>query len=420
VVDVTGTYRHVLRHRGVAALLAGDAVSKVGDGMAFVAVPLLVLRLPARVDPALALSLVRVAPFLLPVAASLFFGLGRRAFDPRAVLLADAALRGGIYAGLGLLALSGALTLWSLAAGLLAGSVLRLLSGSSRRLVAADLLGEAPGRDGQLALNGLIGTSDSLALYVAGPALGGLLAALTSPAFVLLVNGFSCLGLLAAAAFAVPQAAVPAPEEDERARPGWAVLRHTPVALWLFAVVFLFDLWYGPVEVALPLLVTRTLGADSRALGALWTAFGLGALGGAMLTGHLRRYPQRALLLAIVGGWAACTLALALAPGIAVAGVALAIGGAIYGPFTAVAYTMLQGVLRKEELPPVFALWSGGIAVAAPLGFGLGGPLVAAAGTRRGLIASALATAALVPASVWWLRSVAARTPGAGSRRRSP
>jgi hypothetical protein len=417
VVEVTGTYRQVLRHRRVAVLLAGDAVSKVGDGMAFIAVPLLVLRLPARVDPALALSLVRVAPFLLPVAASLFFGLGRRAFDPRVVLLADAALRGGLYAALGLLALSGALTLWSLAAGLLAGSVLRLLSGSSRRLVAAELLGDAGG--GQLALNGLIGTSDSLALYIAGPALGGLLAALTDPGFVLLVDGFSCLALLAATVLVVP-AAAPARKDEVRARPGWAVLRHTPVALWLFAVVFLFDLWYGPVEVALPLLVTRTLGADSRALGALWTGFGLGALGGAMLTGHLRRYPQRAVLLAIVAGWAACTLALALAPGIAVAGVALAVGGAVYGPFTAVAYTMLQGVLRKEEQPPVFALWSGGIAVAAPLGFGLGGPLVAAAGTRGGLIASAVATAALVPASVWWLRFAAARSPGAGSRRRSP
>jgi hypothetical protein len=403
------TYRQVLRNGRLAALLTGDAVSKVGDGMAFVALPLLALRLHGPVDAALAISLIRVVPFLLPVAASLLFGLGRRRFDPRAVLLVDSVLRCGVFAGLGLLALAGSLGFWTLAAGLFAGSVLRLLSASSRRLVAMGMLGE----DGWLALNGLIGTTDSLALYVAGPALGGLLAALTSPGLVLLVNGFSYLAMLVAA-FAVPRTGKATVTPDEAgARPGWQILRRTPVALWLFLTVFLFDLFYGPVEVALPLLVTGSLHADSRALGVLWTAFGLGALGGALLTGQLYRYPLRLVLVAIVGGWAASVGLLAAAPGVVVAGIALAAGGAIYGPFTAVAYTLLQRVLRREDQPPVFALWAGGIAVAAPLGFGLGGPLVAAGGPRGGLAVSAVVTALLVPVAARWLRTAMRPTPEA-------
>lgn len=404
------TYRQVLRDGRLATLLTGDAVSKVGDGMAFVALPLLALRLHGRVDAALAISLIRVVPFLLPVAASLLFGLGRRRFDPRTALLVDSVLRCGVYVGLGVLALAGSLGFWTLAAGLFAGSVLRLLSASSRRVLAMGMLGE----DGWLALNGLIGTTDSLALYVAGPALGGLLAALTSPGLVLLVNGLTYLAMLVAA-LAVPRDGRPdEPGPDEaRARPGWQILRRTPVAFWLFLTVFLFDLFYGPVEVALPLLVTGSLHADSRALGVLWTAFGLGALGGALLTGQLYRYPLRLVLVAIVGGWAASVGLLAAAPGVVVAGIALAAGGAIYGPFTAVAYTLLQRVLGREEQPPVFALWAGGVAVAAPLGFGLGGPLVAAGGPRGGLAVSAVVTALLVPVAARWLRTAMRPTPAA-------
>jgi hypothetical protein len=89
-----------------------------------------------------------------------------------------------------------------------------------------------------------------------------------------------------------------------------------------------------------------------------------------------------------------------------------------------VAFTLLQGTLRERDQQPVFTLWAGGIAVAAPLGGGLGGPLVAATGSRGGLLVSAVVTALLVPASLRWLRparspSPRARYRGVAARRRS-
>lgn len=404
VAEATQSYRQVLRNGRLATLLAGDAVSKIGDGMSFVALPLLALQLHGSIEPALAISLVTASPYLLAITVSLFFGLGRRRFNPRTVLLADSALRSAIFIGLGLLALAGSLRLWSLATALLAGSVLRLLSASSRRLIATGMLGE----DGRLAVNGLIGTSDSLALYVAGPALGGLLAALTSPELVLLVNGFSYVALMVAGTLAVPPTRSHGQAQTVKAAEttsGWAILQRTPVALRLFLVVFLFNLFYGPVEVALPLLVTDSLSANGRALGALWTSFGLGALCGALFTNQLRRLPQRMLLVGIIGGWAMSVGLLAAAPTVTVAGAALAVGGLAYGPFVAVAYTLLQGALRQQDQQPVFTLWAAGITVAAPLGLGLAGPLVAATGSRGGLLISAIITALLVPASARWLRN---------------
>jgi len=87
---------------------------------------------------------------------------------------------------------------------------------------------------------------------------------------------------------------------------------------------------------------------------------------------------------------------LAAAPNAVVAGIALAVGGLIYAPFTPVAYSLVQGLLDPHEQQPVLTLWA---AVAASLGLVLGGPLVQFTGIRGGLLASAVLTFALVPAA---------------------
>jgi predicted MFS family arabinose efflux permease len=123
-----------------------------------------------------------------------------------------------------------------------------------------------------------------------------------------------------------------------------------------------------------------------------------------LITNQLRRFRPQTLIVAIIGGWAACAAALGMAPDLVWAGVALAIGGAIYGPFLAVAYTLLQGFLTPDDQQPVFALWAAGITVALPLGLAVGGPLVTAAGPRGGILVSAAITALLVPAARHWLK----------------
>ena len=275
------SYRQVLRDRRLAGFLSGDVVSKVGDGMIVVALPLQTLRLHGGVNPALAIALVEAAPFALALPVSLYFGLGRRRFRPRALVVADCVLRCVVFSGLGTLALAQVLQLWVLVVALLLGSGVRLLASSSRRLIATGMAGP----DRRFGVNGLLGTSDNVAAYIAGPVLGGLLATVFSPGVVLLADGLSFLVLLAAVRLAVP--AVPAGERagvdtDAVSASGWATLRRVPTAARLFVVVFLFNLLYMPVEVALPLLVRGPLHASGGAFGLIWTCFGAGALAGAL------------------------------------------------------------------------------------------------------------------------------------------
>jgi MFS family permease len=413
------SYRSVLSNRRLAAFVAGDAVSKLGDGMTFVALPVLALQLHGPVPPALAVALVTSAPFLLPVVLSLTYGLGRRRFRPRRILVADCVLRGGMFTALGIVASAGALRLPEFAAALFVGSVLRTLSVSSRRLAATNMV-DAHGR---LAVNGLLGTSDSFASYVVGPALGGLLTAFGHAPLILLIDGLTYAVLLIVTAIAVPRsvattpaattaatttatAPTAAPAERPAAKPasGWAILRRTPSVASLLVITFLFNMFYGPVEVAVPLLVTASLHAHSAAIGVLWTGFGVGALAGAAATNVLRRVPRVPLLLGIVAGWAASMVALAVAPTVVVAALALAVGGLIYGPYTAVSYTILLDALERDEQQPVLTIWTAATTVALPLGLGVGGPLVAGAGARGGLLASAAVTALLVAFGVRWVR----------------
>jgi MFS family permease len=372
--------------------------SQVGDGMIVVALPLETLRIRGGINPALAVALIEAAPYVLAVAASLVFGLGRRRFRPRRLLVTDCGLRFLVFTGLAAMAFAHTLQFGVLAIALFLGSGLRLLGASSRRLIATGMVDSGS----RFAVNGLLGTSSSLAAYIIGPALGGLLVSTTSPAVVLLLDGISFLALLIIGLTAIHDETTESTNEETA---GWRILRRVPTAAWLLAVVFFFNLFYMPVEVALPLLVRGPLHASGTALGVIWTGFGIGALIGALSTNQLRRLPHIAVLVAIIGGWAGCVVLLALAHSVAVAVIALAIGGLIYAPFTPVVYSLVQGALDPDQQQPVLTVWAAGSAVAAPIGLVLGGPLVQFIGIRGGLITSAVLTFALVPAAARALRN---------------
>jgi MFS family permease len=174
-------------------------------------------------------------------------------------------------------------------------------------------------------------------------------------------------------------------------------LRRHPVAARLLVVVFFFNFFYMPIEIALPLYVRGTLDADASALGLLWGALGVGAFIGAALVNQLRNIPQRHVLVAIIGLWALCPIALAFVGNLALAMIVVRLGGLVWAPFTPVAYSFLQSGLEHHEQQPVVTLWTTGSMVAAPLGLIAGGPLIEVAGTSGGLVLSGVLTLLLLP-----------------------
>jgi MFS family permease len=278
------SYWRALRSARLGALLAGNLISSIGNGMIISALPLLTLQIRGGFPAGLAIAMVQGSPYVLATVLALTLGLGRMRILPRALLIADSLLRSAAFILLGTLAVAGQLTLWMLVGGLLAGSVFQIASYSSRRLLATEMTGPA----GQFAVNGLLGTSSSVALYTVGPVVGGITATVASPGVALIIDGLTFVVMLGAVYFAVPAKRQP---DAGRAAPasGLRILRAVPPAARLFVVVFCFNLFYMPVDVALPLLVRGHLEGSGTALGLIWSGFGAGALLGGMATILLRR-----------------------------------------------------------------------------------------------------------------------------------
>ena len=308
-MEANQSYREVLRDRHVAGLLIGDLLSNVGTGMLIVAMPVQTLSIHGDVPKAIAIGLVEAAPFVLSTVLALFIGLGRVRIPPRTLLIADCVLRSLTLVALGVLAVTDHLTLNVLILGLLFGSTFLLAGQSSRRVLATSMAGD----QGRFAVNGLLGLNLTFALLVVGPVLGGVIVATTSPGVALFFDAGGALLLLAAVFVSVPRAVK---DRDALRQPaahesGWRILRRRPVAARLLVVEFFFNFLYMPIEVALPLFVHGTLGGDASALGLMWGALGAGAFIGALLVNQLRNLPQRQLLIAIIGLWAICPIALA-------------------------------------------------------------------------------------------------------------
>jgi predicted MFS family arabinose efflux permease len=314
---------------------------------------------------------------------------------PRTLLIADCVLRSLTLATVGILAVTGRLTLPILIAGLLFGAAFRMAGSSSRRLLATSLAGDT----GRFAVNGLLGLNATFALYIAGAVLGGVIVASTNAGVALFFDAFGALILLTAVLMSVPRAAT---DPDALRRPqshqsGWRILRRRPVAARLLIVEFFFNFFYMPIEVALPLYVRETLDAGASGLGLTWGALGVGAFVGAALVNQLRHLPQRHLLIAIIGLWAMCPIALAVVDNLTLAMIVFGLGGLVWAPFNPVAYSFLQSGLAPHEQQQVVTLWTTGSMVAAPLGLMAGGPLIELAGSTGGLALSGGLTLLLLP-----------------------
>jgi len=172
---------------------------------------------------------------------------------------------------------------------------------------------------------------------------------------------------------------------------------------------------YGPVEVALPVYVSRVLHAGPGVLGGYWTLFGCGATVGALGASWIQRFGLWRVAVAVIAGWGICLIPLGVTDSVAVGFAALAAGGLVYGPFQPIKQTIIQRHSPPGQLAAMAAA-SGLLTVpAAPLGTALGGPLVAAIGPSATLLASGLATVALagIAAAVLLARRAAtSRPPG--------
>ncbi|MBO0889410.1 MAG: MFS transporter [Acidothermales bacterium] len=386
-------YRPLVADRTFRRLLAGFAVSYLGDGMSAVAVAWLAIQLAPRSTAGLWVG-AAVAAYALPgVVGALTLGRWLRRLPAQRLLVVDSTTRAVFLGAVPVVWLTGTLRPGLYVVLLACSSLLHAWGAAGRYTLVAELLPD----EHRLAANTAVGTLEYAAI-IAGPAVAGLLVTVVDAAFVIGIDATTFVVLAVVACLLRPPGrttGTDAPVDAASSARGLRVLTHYPALLGLVGLTWLFNFLYGPVEVALPLHVTRDLHAGSDVLGLYWTIFGVGAIVGSLVAGSLRRLPLWPTTLAIVIGWGVTLLPFWAHAPTAATVVSFGLGGVIYGPFVAVSITLVQGTSPPEHLSTVLAARGAALLTASPLGTAFGGPVTTALGPRATLGGSGLATIAL-------------------------
>jgi MFS family permease len=365
-----GTIRAALRYPAFRALLGGLAVSQVGDWLYNLALIALVYQ---RTHSALWAGVTTAARVVPIVALGPLGGVVADRFDRRRVMVACDLIRLALMLVLALVAalrLPVALApVIAAGATLAAAPYLPCVSATTPRLVPdADLPGANAARS---AVAG--------AAIIAGPALGGILLLLGSPALAFGLNA-ATFGLSALTVLAIPGGAAfaPGPPAERPAgllrgvADGAAVLRSRPQALRLVGADIMCSTVYG-MQTVLLILVARQAGLGTHGYGYLFAGLGAGSLAGTALASRALRCPHpRAVLVAALAavGLPMPLLALTHWPAAAIALVAVTGAGAILVEI--LAETGLQRMLPPETFGRAY-----GLALPASLGGIVAGSLIA-------------------------------------------
>jgi hypothetical protein len=365
--------------RNFRVFYAGYATSLLGSAMSTVALTFAVLG--SGGGPA-DLGFVFAADVVPQVLVMIGGGVLADRVGRRVVMLTTDTTRLAVQATLAAALMTGKPPIWLfvLLAGLLGtgeGLFNPALGGLRAEIAPRDKLPDA---------NALLSVAQS-ATGVAGPALAGILIAVTSPAVVIALDAASFgVSVLSLALLNMPQARPPSQSPWRDLADGWSQFR-AQTWLWLTTVQFaLFNLLtWAPYLLLGPIMARDYLGG-ARAWGIVMTAYAAGSvLAGLALVG---RRPRRLLTVGVIGtfGFPLPCLMLGLREPllpVALAALAGGAGSAVFGTFWS---TTMQQRIAPDMLGRATAFSLTGAYALGSLGYAVIGPVAALVGPARLLL----------------------------------
>jgi MFS family permease len=276
------TTRELLRHRGLLAVLVRDVVSITGSQMTWVAIPWFVLTTtgsPARMTLVLA-----VEAASLGVVGFLSGNVVSRLGPRRTMLIADG-VRGPLVALIPILHFADALSFPVLLALVAAIGAFATPAIASKQSLMPELVGEDERTLTEA--NALLQGANRLTMIL-GPPLGGALIGLFGATSVLLIDAATfVVGFAVILTFVHVGGAVADDDETRGLTAGARFIARDPLlAPWTVTVVVSDAIWLALFGV-MPVLVLERFGEDPTILGAIWGAWGAGAVAGSIATFRL-------------------------------------------------------------------------------------------------------------------------------------
>jgi MFS family permease len=350
-----GTFR-ALRHPYYRTLWIGILASGLGTWMQIVAQSLLVLRLSG--NSALALGTVSLAQ------ASAFFlfapmgGAFADRHDKRRLLFRTQTLLMLSAFGLAGLTAAGEVRLWMVVVLAFTSGVL-LSFDQPARASLLPLLAPPEDLTNAISLQTLVFNAAS----IAGPPLGGAVAAVAGLAGDFFLNGCSYLGVIVALLLLPPELTA-SPAGSQGSSRTWlavremlAVIQKQP-AVSAAVLVYAILLFVAPSQALLvPLFITTVLHRGAAGLGLLFAASGIGTVAGSLFVASFGDYRRKgSLLVSANAAWVIALAMFALSRGFAQAFVMLLLMAAAQSVFSTLVVTLMQGAVEARMRGRIMSL----------------------------------------------------------------
>jgi MFS family permease len=328
---------HSLRYRNYRLFFGGQIVSQTGSWMQRIALGWFILQLTHSPFDVGVMAFAQFAPYMM---FGLFAGVLADRLDARRTVIATQAAQLVSASALAWIALGGFAEPWMLYTIAFINGTVLVLDVPSRQQLTYRMVGRQD-LPNAIALNSTLFNSSR----IFGPAVAGaLLTAGVGVSF--LVNAISFLAVLIGLLAMRVSEFYPL-EEFERprilagTREGLAWIRGQRRMLIVLGLVFVISTFCFNFNVTLPVLAKVTLDAHGYVYGLLFSAFGAGALIGALTAAALGRASMKVLL---VGGatFAAAELLLAPVHSALLAGVLLFFAGAGFTAWSANSNAIMQ------------------------------------------------------------------------------
>ena len=387
--------------------IAGQSVSLTGTWMQMAAQAWLVLSLshsPTTLGMIVALQ-------TLPVLVlGPYGGVVADRVDKRRLMIALQAAMGVQALILGLLTVSGVVTLWEI--GLLAAllGLNNAFEAPARHAFMLEMVGPESLRNA-VSLNSVLVN----VARVLGPALAGILIVTVGEGPCFLLNAASFVAVLASL-LSLDRRAIapsePSPRRPGQLREGLRYVREDPELGVPLAMMALAGMLAYEFQVTLPVMASQALHAGARGFGFMTAAMGLGAVIGGLLVAARGRTGLVPLTTA-ASAFGVLLLAAALAPGLAVELIALSLVGGASITFMSTGNSTLQLATVSGMRGRVMSLWFVAFQGSTPIGAPIVGWVMALLGARAGLGLGAITCLVVAAGGVLACRRL--RPPDLGS-----
>ncbi len=295
------------RHRNYRLLWTGQTFSVTGTWMQSLALAWLVLSLT---DSALELALVGAFQFGPTLVFGLAGGLIADRFPKRTILLVTQGVMSLLAAILAVLVATDVVQLWHVYLIALGSGLATAVDMPTRQSFVSELV-DKDDLVNAVALNAALFNAGR----VIGPAIAGVILAVSSPAVCFGLNALSFIAPMSSLLrmrFAARSRPIQTGSNLERLREGLGYVRTTPAVLLPIVLAGLVATFGMNFNVWIPLLAKHELGTGAGGFGLLMSSLGFGSLLGALTLAFTGRKPLRHLMLLAAAALGSLELVLAL------------------------------------------------------------------------------------------------------------